>query len=401
MPSNSKKGNDIDDQGFSDEKLTEIIRGYLTKHNLDETAIINEIERIESCGDNRLYSSLLKILSHLDFPPEEAKYYWEEIIRHKDNLAKELKRDPGIRVSMLDYFINKDTRLKNPKIIELTIYEETEKKALIDGLTGLYNHHYFMTILEKEIKISNRNSLPISLLLCDIDNFKSYNDKYGHMGGDQILITISEIMKGSFRPSDTVARYGGEEFAIIFPATDKLGVLKPAERLRGKIKKIDLKGMKLNITISCGIASYPTDAKTSEEMILCADKALYQSKYGGKDRITLYSSERRLYFRVDLVFDIRYKIRYAFKGMHTAIIRNISAQGAGLETNNDIPLRTHIRLYIDLDKKDEPIELVGKVVWSKKIPPSKYNIGLEFIQPDQVIKSKIIKFVEEQKERTK
>ncbi len=125
------------DQRLSQDIFNKIILECLSIKSCQEAKLINEIKKIESYSTNGLYSTLLKILSHLDFPPEEAKYYWEEIIKHREILTKQLKRDPGIRVSLLDYFVNKDTRLKNPKIIEIAIYEETERKSLIDGLTGL------------------------------------------------------------------------------------------------------------------------------------------------------------------------------------------------------------------------------------------------------------------------
>ncbi|MBI5183261.1 MAG: diguanylate cyclase [Nitrospinae bacterium] len=392
----------IKDKRLSQERLSEIIRECLLRETLKETTFINEIERIAPDSNNRIYSSLLMILSHLNFPPDEAKYYWEEIIKHREILIKELKRDPGLRVSLLDYFVNMDNRLKNPKIIELSIYEETERKTLIDGLTGLYNYRYFKTAIENAVKTSDRNDLPVSLLFCDLDNFKEYNDKYGHLCGDQILIAVSDVMKKNFRPSDIVARYGGEEFAVIMSGTDKTGILISANRLMERIKKINYKKMKIpvkeDITISCGIASYPIDAKNDEEFVSCADSALYQAKYEGKNRIILYSLEKRGYFRVDIVTKIRYEIQYVPKGSYKGILKNISASGAAFETKRHIPLMTHINLYIDLNNNnnEKPIELVGKVIWINQISSSRYNVGVKFIQIDEAIRKKIIKFIKKQ-----
>jgi diguanylate cyclase (GGDEF)-like protein len=162
------------------------------------------------------------------------------------------------------------------------LYREMRHSAHTDGLTGLYNRRYLYQELERELARSRRYVHPLSLVICDLDNFKMYNDQYGHLAGDDLLRELGELMNSYIRKSDTAFRYGGEEFAIILPHTDQGSALVLAERLREAInQKSFLIREKLqigHITISIGVASYPEDAVEVDSLINSADMALYEAK---------------------------------------------------------------------------------------------------------------------------
>jgi diguanylate cyclase (GGDEF)-like protein len=162
------------------------------------------------------------------------------------------------------------------------LYREMRHSAHTDGLTGLYNRRYLYQELERELARSRRYGHPLSLVICDLDNFKMYNDQYGHLAGDDLLRELGEMMNSFIRKSDTAFRYGGEEFAIILPHTDQGSALVLAERLREAInQKSFLIREKLqigHITISIGVASYPEDAVEVDSLINSADMALYEAK---------------------------------------------------------------------------------------------------------------------------
>jgi len=176
------------------------------------------------------------------------------------------------------------------------LYEEVERLAITDGLTGLYQHRYFQEKLENEIRRGLRYNHPTSLLMIDIDHFKLLNDTYGHQVGDEVLKRLAEIFKSRAREHDTVARYGGEEFAIILPVTPKEGALSAAERLRKSIEatQFDVDGYSLRITVSIGVASCPQDARTREELIGKADKALYAAKRSGRNAVCYFDDKGNL-----------------------------------------------------------------------------------------------------------
>ncbi len=171
------------------------------------------------------------------------------------------------------------------------LYQETLEKSLTDQLTGLRNHAYFWERLEEEVKRASRSKKALSILIFDLDNFKIFNDTYGHLKGDEILKEVGKIIKETTRGSDIAARYGGDEFAIIMPETAIENSIRLAKRLANKINKINYGNFSL--TLSIGIASFPEHGKTAAELIEQADLALYSIKRQGKGGVRV-ASERRL-----------------------------------------------------------------------------------------------------------
>jgi diguanylate cyclase (GGDEF)-like protein len=166
--------------------------------------------------------------------------------------------------------------------------------AMVDGLTKLFVRRYFDGRLEEEIERANRFSTVFSVVIMDIDNFKQLNDTHGHIAGDRMLRGIADIVRSQMRAVDTAARYGGEEFSMLLPRTTMVDALNQAERIRTMIDEFRLvteggDGTVVSTTASFGIASYPeSKARSAEELVRLADRALYRAKHAGKNRVELY-----------------------------------------------------------------------------------------------------------------
>lgn len=171
------------------------------------------------------------------------------------------------------------------------IHKTTLEIARTDGLTGLYNHTEFQHILELEVQRAKRYGREFSLLMLDIDFFKNFNDTYGHQTGDDILKAISQKIKKEVRVMDVSARYGGEEFAVILPETPLQFGVQVAERLRRTVSghMFHIQGSNVQVTLSIGVASFPADAGTSDDLIKRADQALYLAKNGGRNKVCKFT----------------------------------------------------------------------------------------------------------------
>ncbi len=172
---------------------------------------------------------------------------------------------------------------------------ELESLATLDGLTGIKNRRAFGQRLEEEVARATRYSLPLTLLMLDVDHFKSYNDTFGHPAGDEVLKSVAGILEQCARETDLVARYGGEEFVVLLPQTDAAGAFVIAERIRRTI--LETNWPRRGITISAGLAHLLPVVDTGSRLIGRADSALYCSKAGGRNQVNV--SEASLDYRVD------------------------------------------------------------------------------------------------------
>lgn len=166
--------------------------------------------------------------------------------------------------------------------------EYTYALATTDGLTELYNHRYFQEHMQQGIETGKRYDRPFSLIMIDIDFFKKFNDTYGHQSGDAVLRQVAQILKKNVRSSDIVCRYGGEEMSIILTNTDNESAIFTAEKICKAVSEHPLKlvnGNDVQVTISLGVATYPQDGQTPQEMIKYADDCLYIAKENGRNQV--------------------------------------------------------------------------------------------------------------------
>lgn len=290
------------------------------QHNADILVIVDEKEAADTLG-SVLYAAGYNV--NVVFSAKEGLKMLKDIhcavviaeLRMSDlggiDLVRAVKNvDPKISVIVITpyLFINSAieimeegafgyiTKPFNPSEIRIVVehaveryflMDEANKKSyyydlsILDGLTGVYNHRYLHEVLDREIARARRYPQHLSLIMTDVDNFKKYNDINGHMAGDELLKGMTNLFVRSMRNLDMVFRYGGEEFVILMIETDKKGACLAAERMLGLVR------LSLPTTVSMGIADYPGDATEKDILIDKADKALYQAKETGKDRICL------------------------------------------------------------------------------------------------------------------
>ncbi|MFZ5515839.1 MAG: sensor domain-containing diguanylate cyclase [Candidatus Zhuqueibacterota bacterium] len=180
------------------------------------------------------------------------------------------------------------------KVLDKTfLFRHTRELSITDELTGLYNRRYFNQRYEREVLRAKRYKRPLSVIMVDIDYFKNYNDINGHILGDEVLKKVANSLESNLRKADIVARYGGEEFVILLPEIDKSQADQVAEKLRlaiekGKFPREEYQP-KGKVTISLGLATLPNDSSNSQELLECADRALYRAKANGRNCVATYS----------------------------------------------------------------------------------------------------------------
>ena len=172
----------------------------------------------------------------------------------------------------------------------VSLYDNMKVMAVTDGLTGLYNHREFYQALRRELERARRYRHILSLLMIDVDDFKRFNDQFGHPAGDFALREIAELLRKCARTTDIIARYGGEEFAVILPESTPGGSLMVAERIKSEVAGhnfIQKENDPVHLTVSIGIYSSENGEVSEDQIVSLADEASYIAKKSGKNRVVV------------------------------------------------------------------------------------------------------------------
>jgi len=301
---------------MDNEEASQVWRN-IQEENKNLYDLINNYSQLKQ---NNIKSKFMDLISSLSFEVCGEKNLLSQALNNEEifyiKKTDELKNDPLIQKLDLDEFLicslwikgkpaglivadnyitKKPITEESRKVFTMFIrqaagaiensksFENTLIKAHTDPLTSLWNYGYFQYKLDEELAKAVASNLALSIMMIDVDDFKMFNDTYGHLNGDRALKEISEALKENCRKDDILCRYGGEEFSLILPANDKEGAIMLGERIRKSVE--ERKILQNNFTISVGIASFPEDASEKINFIEKADRALYQAKKQGKNKV--------------------------------------------------------------------------------------------------------------------
>ena len=228
--------------------------------------------------------------------PTEGSYYCGPLIAGGiiiGSVRMEAARDtltPDRQRLLESYLSGAASALSN-----LRLLDRMKQQANIDMLTGLYNRRFLEDYARKLFAIARRRDQPMALIMMDLDHFKSFNDLYGHEVGDRILRHFAKTVTSCMRETNLAARYGGEEFVVLLPDTDAKACALVADRIRKAVMTMvvpsNTEKPLPQLTVSMGIATFPAHGHTLEEVIQSSDKALYESKHNGRNRVTVASEQ--------------------------------------------------------------------------------------------------------------
>ena len=363
-------------------EIVEVIYGLLYQDDLGIDPLVAALQELEEQEGLVVYVELLYLLTHMRFEPEEARKHWKAVVRHREELEAAVGYEVGLSVGLVSYFVQVSPKLKNPKVIELKLFEETRASAYRDELTGLHNFRFFQEFLRWEVKRCGRSGGEFSIAMGDLDNFKSYNDRFGHNAGNKALQAVGKALQEAGRGQDVVVRYGGEEFVLIMPETSKEDAWQVADRVCRAVAELELSPSQSEnrVTMSLGVASYPADAMAPEALIRCADRAMYTAKAKGKNQAQLYGANRRALRRVQV--ELKGEIRVLKDESLPFSTLDISEGGLHLKAKEPLPLNSMVEFVLNLPDHSQGIKAYGRVVRVYEKEDEAYQMALAIMDID-------------------
>lgn len=253
--------------------------------DINDDAVYNFIIDSLKIETDSPYSALLETIFHYAIAEDDAKKLWMAILKNQKEMSLRLGRKVSIKTAVVDYFTSQGMDDSLVVFIKDNVVNVIDA-ATRDGLTGLFTHEYIDAELDREFLRAKRYNLALSVMFIDIDDFKKYNDNYGHKVGDRVLMTVGELLRRSIRQTDKIGRYGGEEFLVILPHTGRNNIIKIGKKVVSNICRYTADGEQFpeGVTVSVGIAELQQGMRDYGELVDAADKAMYKAKIQGKNR---------------------------------------------------------------------------------------------------------------------
>lgn len=353
----------------------------------EDAHLLAKVEELAGEHGNSVYKEMLLMMTGKHFGAELSKRYWLGAVSHRHKIFKAEFVERGFRPALMDYLRHFTGEMSDPRIIEGDYLHNITRSSVTDGLTGLYNQTYFKKILQKTINNQRRTGDTIfAMVFLDLDHFKQYNDRCGHLQGDEALRICAGIIMKNLREGDIAVRYGGEEFALLLPDLDRHNAFAVAERIRKDVESYSFPKQTLldscNLTVSGGISVYPDSGATVDEIIETADKELYKAKER-RNCIYSFSDDRRRNSRRP----VRSLVEYAsFDGAlyRPALSIDISEHGMGFGCENFLEEGSTLSLRLTRPYWPENIHLTAKVRQVRR-KNELIIVGLEFDESLQSI----------------
>ncbi len=384
------------------ERLREELLSILSEDAHNAKRLCDRLDSLEKETGVGAYAALLAILTRKNFPEDEAQLHWNMIVERQREMSAALSRDVGVRVAALDYFVNVNRKLVQPSLIDFELLESSSRDAPLDALTGLASERTFRTALSNELRRSRRYDLAAAVVLFDLDDFAELNDQLGPLVADRILREAAMLLSNKVRDIDLVARCRSDEMVLLLPETDRNGALLVADRCRAAIERMFSREFAsraaTNLTLSGGVAAYPEDARTPEDLLAGAAQALYHAKAGGKNLVELHEPERRRYLRFELepgLFEVEV---LASGATQTRALINVSREGLLFASPEAIDVGERIELRV-LSGDDDPPLLRGTVVRLEELPAAaagadRFDIGVVFDMQGDSSRRALLSFLE-------
>ncbi len=385
------------------ETLREELLAILAEDAHNAKRLCDRLDLLEGEVGVGAHAALLMILTRKSFPDDEARSHWNAIVKRQNEMSQALSREIGVRVAALDYFVNVNRQLVQPVLIDFELLESSCQNATLDPLTGLASEGTFRTAVSNELRRSRRYELNAAVVLFDLDEFAALNDRLGPLVADRILREASILLGNKVRDIDLVARCRSDELVLLLSETDRNGALLVADRCRTAIEQFfatdSASRPATNLTVSGGVAAYPEDAQTPEQLLVCAAQALYQAKAAGKNLIELHQPERRRYLRFDLepgLFEVEV---LAPGAAEPRALLNVSREGLLFTSPEAIDVGERIELRLRVGDANPPV-LRGSVVRLEELPEldgpalDRFDIGVVFDMEGAPSRQALLSFLE-------